>query len=105
MSGAFTVELSSAKKYGFLSSDAGKLVLQGRARKAIAPQSETDRVTALRDAVLAAPDLSAVYNFYRGESLPDEQFFINALTPRAQTWGQVLQCRITLPLLLEPIVD
>lgn len=82
VSGNFNVEVSSAKKYGFLASEGGKLVLQDRARKAIAPQSETDRVSALRDAVLAAPDLSTVYNFYRGENLPDDQFFINALTDR-----------------------
>ena len=81
-SGNFNVEVSSAKKYGFLVSDGGKLVLQDRARSAIAPQSDTDRRDALRQAVLAAPDLSAVYNFYRGESLPDDQFFINALTDR-----------------------
>jgi hypothetical protein len=81
-SGPFAVEVSSAKKYGFLASEAGKLVLQERARRAIAPQSETDRVTALQEAVLAAPDLSAVYSFYRGENLPDQQFFINALTDR-----------------------
>ena len=80
--GPFGVEMSSAKKYGFLTGEGGKLVLQDRARRAIAPQSETDRVTALRDAVLAAPDLSTVYNFYRGENLPDDQFFINALTDR-----------------------
>jgi hypothetical protein len=82
VSGPFNVEVSSAKKYGFLSSEGGKLVLEERARKAIAPQSDTDRVAALREAVLAAPDLSAVYNFYRGENLPDDQFFINALTDR-----------------------
>lgn len=83
VSGNFNVEVSSAKKYGFLASEGGKLVLQERARKAIAPQSATDRVTALREAVLAAPDLSAVYNFYRGENLPDDQFFTNALTDRS----------------------
>jgi hypothetical protein len=32
--------------------------------------------------VLAAPDISAVYNFYRGQSLPDPQFLNNALTER-----------------------
>jgi hypothetical protein len=79
-SGNFIVEVSSAKKYGYFASEGGKLVLQPRARKAIAPQSDTDRVTAFREALLAAPDLSEVYNFYRGENLPDEQFFINALT-------------------------
>jgi hypothetical protein len=77
--GPFTVEVSSSKKYGFLRSEAGKLVLEDRARKAVAPQSETDRITALQEAVLSAPDLSAVYNHYRGENLPDAEFFRNAL--------------------------
>jgi hypothetical protein len=82
VSGAFNVEVSSAKKYGFLRSEAGKLVLEERARKAVAPQTETDRVTALREAVQDAPEISAVYAEYRGENLPDDQFFRNALTDK-----------------------
>jgi hypothetical protein len=83
VSGAFQLEASSAKKYGFLdAADGGKVGVTDRARKAIAPQTDTDRLTALREAVLDAPDLSDVYNFYRGENLPDEPFFINALTER-----------------------
>jgi hypothetical protein len=78
-SGPFIVEVSSAKKYGFLKSDGGKLVPQDRARKVLFPQSETDRVTALREAVLEAPDLAEVYSHYRGENLPDPEFFTNAL--------------------------
>jgi hypothetical protein len=82
LNGNAQLEISSSKKYGFLSSDGQKLVLSDRARNAIAPQSESDRVSALREAVLAAPDISSVYNFYRGEFLPDETFFVNALTDR-----------------------
>ncbi|WP_211357410.1 hypothetical protein [Nocardioides rubriscoriae] len=82
VSGAFNVEMSSAKKYGFLESEDGKLVVTDRARKAIAPQSNDDKRNALRDAILAAPEMSAVYNFYRGENLPDNQFLVNALTDR-----------------------
>lgn len=83
VSGNFNVEVSSAKKYGFLGTDEKKqLVLTDRARRAVAPQTETDRVNALREAILAAPDISTVYNYYRGESLPDAQFFINAMTDR-----------------------
>jgi hypothetical protein len=83
ISGPWRVEISSAKKYGFFGSDdKGRLTVTDRARKAIAPQDENDRLTALRDAVLAAPEISDVYNFYRGENLPDEQFFYNALTDR-----------------------
>ena len=80
--GAFQVEVASAKKYGFLRSEDRKLVPEERARKAIAPQSETDRISALQEAVLAAPDLSDVYDHYRGENLPDQRFFLNALTDR-----------------------
>ena len=68
--------------FGFLESEDGKLGLQPRARKALAPQSATDRVNALREAVMGAPDISEVYSHYRGENLPDDQFFKNALTDR-----------------------
>lgn len=82
VTGAFNTEISSSKKYGFLRGEGGKLIVEDRARHAIAPQADNDRVNALRDAILAAPDLSAVYNFYRGENLPDQQFLVNALTDR-----------------------
>lgn len=78
--GPFSVELSSSKKYGFLSTDGKNLVLTDRARRAIAPQSETDQVNAFREAILDAPEIKDVYNFYRGENVPDEPFFFNVLT-------------------------
>lgn len=82
-SGPWRLEISSAKKYGFLeSTDEATLAPTERARRAIAPQGENDRLDALRDAILAAPEISDVYNHYRGENLPDEQFFVNALTDR-----------------------
>jgi hypothetical protein len=77
--GPFAVEVSSGKKYGFLRSEAGKLIPEDRARKVLFPQSETDRLTALREAVLGAPDMAEVYSHYRGENLPDTEFFTNAL--------------------------
>jgi hypothetical protein len=79
-SGEFQVETSSAKKYGFLVSDGGKLAVTERAKRALRPQSETDELSAIREAVLDAPDISDVYNYYRGEYLPDREFFLNALT-------------------------
>jgi hypothetical protein len=84
VTGPFNSEVASAKKYGFLRSDAGKLVLEDRARQAIAPQRETDRISALRDAVQDAPGIAAVYAEYRGENLPDDQFLRNALTDKFQ---------------------
>jgi len=83
ISGPWRLEISSAKKYGFLeANEDGRIAPTERARRAIAPQSENDRLTALREAILSAPDISDVYNHYRGESLPDEPFFVNALTDR-----------------------
>lgn len=82
VTGSFNVEVSSSKKYGFLTTEDKKLVLTDRARRAIAPQSETDRLESLREGILAAPDISDVYNFYRGENLPDDEFFRNALVDR-----------------------
>lgn len=82
VNGPFNVEVSSSKKYGFIKSELGKVVPLDRARRALAPQTETDRLTALREAVLAAPTLAEVYSHYRGENLPDDQFFRNALVDR-----------------------
>lgn len=83
VSGNFNVEVSSSKKYGFLEgAEGGRILLKDRAKHAIAPQTESDRRNALQEAVLAAPDLADVYNHYRGENLPDDEFFRNALTDR-----------------------
>ncbi|MDB6102791.1 MAG: hypothetical protein JWO52_2790 [Gammaproteobacteria bacterium] len=79
-SGAFNVEISSSKKYGLLESREGKLAVTDRAKRIIRPQSPSDELEALRDAVLQAPEISDVYNHYRGESLPDDVFFTNTLT-------------------------
>ncbi|MFC4632157.1 hypothetical protein ACFO6V_28200 [Promicromonospora alba] len=77
--GAFRTEVSSAKKYGFLKSDNGVLTPQDRARRILYPQSENDRINGLREAVLDAPNIAEVYSHYRGENLPDREFFTNAL--------------------------
>jgi hypothetical protein len=83
ITGAWNVEISSSKKYGFLDTEDGKLVLTPRARRVIAPQADSDRVTALQEAIMAAPDISEVYNHYRGELLPaSKQFLVNALIDR-----------------------
>ncbi len=78
--GPYQVEISSAIKYGFLTSpSAGTIAVTDRARKAIRPQQAGDDVVAFREAVLDAPDISAVYSHYRGEYLPDDDFFEHAL--------------------------
>jgi hypothetical protein len=79
--GPFRVELSSAIKYGFLSRPGpGKVELTELGKKVIRPQDPTDQLAGLREAVLKAPKISDVYKHYRGENIPDDPFFGNALT-------------------------
>lgn len=81
--GPFQVELSSGIKYGFLSrSSDGKISATERAKQILRPQSPADEVQGLRDAVLGAPVVQDVYGHYRGENLPDDSFFNNALTDK-----------------------
>lgn len=81
--GPYRVEISSALKYGFLERPrAGIVSVTERARQAIRPQKNGDEIDAMRAAVLAAPDISAVYSHYRGENLPDGMFFQNALADK-----------------------
>ena len=78
--GPFGVEISSAIKYGFLRRpEAGQVEVTDLAKKVLRPQSASDEVEGLRKAVLTAPTLGDVYKHYRGENIPDDQFFRNAL--------------------------
>ena len=78
--GPFLVEISSGTKYGFLSRPMpGTVEPTELAKKVIRPQSQTEEVNGLRQAVLNAPKISDVYKHYRGENIPDEPFFENAL--------------------------
>ena len=78
--GPFRVELSSSIKFGFLSRPApGSVELTDLAKKVLRPQSQADELNGLRQAVLNAPKLADVYKHYRGENIPDEPFFGNAL--------------------------
>lgn len=81
--GPYQVELSSAIKYGLISRpEPGHVAATELASKIIRPQDPQDRIDGLREATLMAPDISAVYQHYRGENLPDTQFFNNALTDK-----------------------
>ena len=80
-SGPFGVEVSSAIKYGFLERTGPKRIKPtDLAKKVIRPQAEEDELEGYREAVLKAPVISDVYKHYRGENLPDRQFFENALS-------------------------
>jgi hypothetical protein len=78
--GPFTVEVSSAIKYGFLTRpEAGKIQPTELARRVLRPTSPEDEVKGYREAILNAPEISEVYKHYRGENIPDETFFKNTL--------------------------
>ena len=80
LAGPLQVEINAAIEYGFLQRPSpGKLQLSDLGRKVLRPQEPKDIVEGFREAVLKAPDISDVYNHYRGENLPDDQFFDNAL--------------------------
>lgn len=80
--GPYTLELSSASKFGLLEKSSGRVKLTDLARMILRPQEEGARLKGLRKAVLNAPEISDVYGHYRGENLPDEQFFDNALVDK-----------------------
>jgi hypothetical protein len=78
--GAYQVEVSSGIKYGFLERpNPGQITVTERAKRVLRPQDPQDKLDGLREAVLNAPVISEVYGHYRGENLPDSQFFFNAL--------------------------
>lgn len=80
LTGPLQVEINAALKYGFLERPSpGRLKLTDLGRKVLRPQEAKDVIEGYRAAVLNAPDISDVYNHYRGENLPDTQFFDNAL--------------------------
>jgi hypothetical protein len=73
--GPFSVEISSAAKYGLLDRNAGTISPSDLARRILRPTSTEDAIKGYREAVLKAPEISEVYEHYRGENLPDEDTF------------------------------
>ncbi|MFX1476307.1 MAG: hypothetical protein ACFFCO_12645, partial [Promethearchaeota archaeon] len=81
--GPYTLELSSAIKFRLLERpSSGRVKLTDIAKMILRPQEEGTRLKGLRKAILAAPEISEVYEHYRGENLPDEPFFANALVDK-----------------------
>ena len=78
--GPFLTELSSCIKFGLLNRPSqGHLELTDVARKVLRPQDPESELSGLREAFQKAPEISEVYKHYRGENLPDDEFFTNAL--------------------------
>ena len=75
--------MNSAIKFGLLERpETGKIRLTEIARKILKPQERSDEMSGLREAVLKAPVISEIYSHYRGENLPDSEFFDNALNDK-----------------------
>ncbi|RZB37139.1 MAG: hypothetical protein SRB2_01408 [Desulfobacteraceae bacterium Eth-SRB2] len=78
--GPFLTELSSCIKFGLLKRHSqGRLELTEVARNILRPQDPEAKLSGLREAVQKAPEICEVYEHYRGENLPDDEFFTNAL--------------------------
>lgn len=78
--GPARVEISSSIKYGLLERPSdGQVAVTDLAKKILRPQNPNDELDGVRQAVLNAPTIADVYKHYRGENIPDEQFFRNAL--------------------------
>jgi len=74
--GDVAVEISSANKYGLLERpNPGFIKPTELVRRIARPQTPSDRLEALRTIVLNTPVISDVYKNYRGENLPDQDFF------------------------------
>lgn len=85
LAGPFQVEISSGIKYGLLERPSpGHTKITALAKRILRPQTAEDELSGLREAVMMAPEISKVYNHYRGENLPDVKFFNNALV---ETFG------------------
>jgi hypothetical protein len=83
LAGPFHVEISSAIKYGLMERlSPGRIAITERARQILRPQKPEDEIKGMREAALQAPDIGEVYQHYRGENLPDPQFFRNALVDK-----------------------
>jgi len=81
--GPYLVEITTAIKYGLLERpEQGKLKISEIARKILKPQESDDKLSGLRTAAMKAPIISDIYTHYRGENLPDSDFFDNALTDK-----------------------
>jgi hypothetical protein len=78
--GPARVEISSSIKYELLERPSdGQVAVTELAKKILRPQNPNDELDGIRQAILSAPTIADVYKHYRGENIPDEQFFRNAL--------------------------
>ncbi len=78
--GPFMVEVSSAIKFGLLTRPGtARIAITELAKKILRPQDSDEELSGLRQAAVKAPDIAEVYSHYRGENLPDDKFFDNAL--------------------------
>jgi len=80
-SSAYRILLSSALKYGLTTGTykSDYISLTSTGSTVAAPSSPEDRQKALLQAALTPTTLRAVYEYYRGKKLPEQQFFENTV--------------------------
>jgi len=90
--GPIATEISSAIKYGLLTRPSKSNVeLTDVAKKILKPQKENDKKEGLQKAFFNAHGFNDVYSNYRGENIPDEEFFNNALTGKFELKAEKLE--------------
>lgn len=77
--GSYLAKVSSAKQFGFIDERNGEYYLSARAKQILMPEFDDDRRQGLVDAFLAIPLFRAVYDDYKGGSLPEGLGLRNAL--------------------------
>lgn len=81
--GPYASEISSAIKFGLIERPrSGRIQLTELAKEILRPQNKDAKLKGLREAILKAPDIADVYEHYRGENLPDDEFFRNAIVDK-----------------------
>lgn len=80
-SSEFRTLLSSSIKYGLTtgSFNAERVAVEDAAKNITEPRSPEDRLKALVQAALTPPTFLAVYDYFKGKKLPDDNFFQNTL--------------------------
>lgn len=80
-SSEFRTLLSSSIKYGLTSGsfNSERVALEEAGRNIVEPRTEEDERRALVAAALAPSTFRAVYDYFKGKKLPDDQFFQNTL--------------------------
>jgi hypothetical protein len=78
--GPFRHELSSCYKFGLIEKPTkDRVKITALAERILRPENEDDKIKGLRESVITCPIFGEIYAYYRGNALPKDEFFSNAL--------------------------